>query len=30
MDIVYIPLVVVFFAGSVAVAYGSEKLRRPS
>jgi hypothetical protein len=30
MDIVYIALVVLFFGGSAAIAYGCEKLRRPS
>jgi hypothetical protein len=30
MDIVYLALVLLFFGGAIAVAYGCEKLRRPS
>lgn len=30
MDAVYVALIVVFFAGTVALVYGCEKLRRPS
>ena len=30
MDIVYLGLIVLFFAGAMALAYGCEKLRRPS
>lgn len=30
MDVVYLGLIVVFFAGAVALIYGCDKLRRPS
>ncbi len=30
MDTIYLALIIAFYAGSVALVYGLEKLRRPS